>query len=81
MPKTNKVATSSGGASNTSANIAVMATAKKTEIVSCDLLAERANKAPHSTTHDLSAAFSASRVNCQLGVWEPGKLLPTPSVR
>jgi hypothetical protein len=33
MPKTNTVATSSGGASNTNANVAVMATAKKTKIV------------------------------------------------
>jgi len=33
MPKTNKAATSSGAASNTNANIAVMATATKTEIV------------------------------------------------
>jgi len=33
MPKTNQVGTSSGAASNTNANIAVMATATKTEIV------------------------------------------------
>jgi hypothetical protein len=33
MPKTNKAATNPGAASNTNANIAVMATATKTEIV------------------------------------------------